>query len=111
MHTHEGALATAAPVVHEMVYGARRLAISRRRERIERYIADVVAQLPILAYDSVVAQWHAVERVRLESIGRTPPYLDGQIAAIAAVNGLVLVTANLRDYQQFQGLQVEDWRS
>jgi len=43
------------------------------------------------------------------SSGRNVPSADGQIAAIAAVNGLVLVTANKRDFRGFQGLRVESW--
>lgn len=35
---------------------------------------------------------------------------DGQIAAIARVNDLVLVTANMRDFRPFEGLSVQDWR-
>lgn len=104
--------ATAAPVVHELVYGFRRLPPSRRRTAIEEYINDfVLGQMTILSYDAAAAQWHAAERARLVGIGRTPPYLDGQIAAVAAVNGLVLVTFNLADFQHFSGLQIEDWRS
>lgn len=47
---------------------------------------------------------------RLEAIGRTPPFVDDQIAAITATNGLILVTSNTADFAPFDGLQVEDWR-
>jgi tRNA(fMet)-specific endonuclease VapC len=43
-------------------------------------------------------------------LGRPSPYADGQVAAIARVNDLVLVTANVKHYSQFLGLAVEDWR-
>jgi tRNA(fMet)-specific endonuclease VapC len=39
------------------------------------------------------------------------PYADGQIAAIAFVHALTLVTANVRDFRSVKGLHVEDWRS
>jgi len=42
-------------------------------------------------------------------VGQTPPYVDGQIAAIAAVNQLVLVTRNITDFENFQDLQLENW--
>jgi len=42
------------------------------------------------------ANWHAAERAGLVGTGRTRPYLDGQIAAIAVVN-LILVTNNTSD--------------
>jgi tRNA(fMet)-specific endonuclease VapC len=37
--------------------------------------------------------------------------VDGQIAGIAATNDLVLVTFNLRDFEIFQDLKLEDWRA
>ena len=87
-----------------------RLPESRRREAIERYLEDVVlASFPILDYDRATAEWHARERVRLEAAGKTPPFVDGQIAAIACVNDLVLVTANRADFRGFKGLRVESW--
>jgi len=84
--------------------------VSRRREAIERYLEDVVlASFPILDYDRAAAEWHARERVRLEAAGKTPPFVDGQIAAIACVNDLALVTANKVDFRGFKGLRVEGW--
>src|SRR2546428_68996 len=56
------------------------------------------------------AEWHARERARLASIGRTVPFADGQIAAVARVNDMVVVTANVGDFEVFRGVEVEDWR-
>lgn len=44
-------------------------------------------------------------------MGLTPPFLDGQIAAIAYVHDLVLVTSNVSDFQNFEGVDVVDWRA
>ncbi len=102
--------AIGAPVWHELRFGCARLPPSRRRERFEHYIDTVVlANFPILEYDREAADWHALERARLSALGRTPPFTDGQIAAIAHVNGLILVTGNSRDFEGFQGLRLEDW--
>jgi tRNA(fMet)-specific endonuclease VapC len=49
------------------------------------------------------------ERARLIPIGLTPSYADGQIAAVAAVNQLILVTRNVSDYQNFDELVIENW--
>ena len=101
---------TAAPVWHELQFGASRMRPSKRRRLIESYLVDVVrTTMPILPYDERAAHWHAVERARLVAAGRTPPFIDGQIAAIAVVNDLVLVTANIADYEPFDGLTVENW--
>ncbi len=67
--------------------------------------------LTVLGYDDAAAAWHASERARLTGSGKTPSFVDGQIAAIARVNALVLVTANVRHYESFEGLTIEDWRS
>lgn len=61
----------------------------------------------ILEYGRKEAEWHTQERARLAAIGRTPPFVDGQIAAIARQHGLILVTSNTRDSQLFEGLTLE----
>lgn len=77
---------------------------------IERYLNDVAAvSFPIVDYDLQASDWHALERARLAASGRTPPFVDGQIAAIARVNDLVLVTSNKSDFRGFRGLQVKSW--
>jgi tRNA(fMet)-specific endonuclease VapC len=105
-----GECAIAAPVWHELVYGASRLPAGKRRTALEEYLHGVVrASFPILAYDDAAAEWHGRERARLEEHGRTPPFVDGQIAAIAFVHGLVLVTANPKDFRRFADLDTADW--
>ncbi len=105
---HECAIAS--PVWHELTYGCRRLPRGKRRAALETYLKDVVlASFPVLAYDEIAAHWHGHERARLEASGKPAPYIDGQIAAIASVNDLVLVSANVKDFARFKGLVVEDW--
>ena len=107
-HGHECAIA--APVWHELTFGCRRLPAGRRRDALEAYLRDVVqASFPILPYDAAAAAWHGLERARLESLGRPAPYADGQIAAVAHANGLVLVTRNAADFARFKELEVENW--
>ena len=109
---HPGEMAIAAPVWHELRFGCERLPRSRRRKLLEGWLAEVVAPaLPVVPYDGAAAAWHARERARLGKAGRTPPFVDGQIAAIAATNDLVLVTANPKDVKAFRDLEVLDWRS
>ena len=110
LREHDGEIAIPAPVWHELRFGCARLVPSRRRNAIERYIEEVVlASFPVLDYDREAADWHALERARLGGAGRMPSFVDGQIAAIAFVNDLILVTANVRDFERFQGLQVQSW--
>lgn len=102
-------IAIPAPVWHEMVFGCARLAAARRRQALERYLDILATSLPVLPYDEEAAQWHARERARLEAEGKPPPFVDGQIAAIARARGLTLVTRNTADYARFDGVVVEDW--
>jgi len=107
---HDGKLATCSVVWHELCFGVARLAASKKRAAIEAYLDEAVRSiLPILPYDQETAAWHAQERARLSKRGRPPSAADGQIAAIASVNDLILVTANVKDFRRFKGLAVEDW--
>jgi tRNA(fMet)-specific endonuclease VapC len=111
LREHQTEIAIASVAWHELWYGCYRLPASTKRSVIETYLNNVVARaIPMLPYDQQAAQWHAKERARLAQIGRTPPFADGQIAAVAATNGLCLVTFNHDDYAAFRGLRLEDWR-
>jgi tRNA(fMet)-specific endonuclease VapC len=108
--THDGELATCSVVWHELRFGVARLPESEKRRALAAYLEEAIRPaLPILPYDEEAAAWHARERARLERRGHPPSAADGQIAAIAHVNELTLVTANLRDFRRFSGLRVEDW--
>jgi tRNA(fMet)-specific endonuclease VapC len=110
LHENGPECAIAAPVWHELTYGCRRLAPGKRRTALEAYLRDVVRiSFPVLPYEEAAAEWHGEERARLESVGRATPFVDGQIAAIAHVHGLVLVTLNTPDFAPFRGLTVENW--
>jgi tRNA(fMet)-specific endonuclease VapC len=101
--------AIAAPVWHELLYGCKRMPTGKRRDALQDYLADVVSTFEILPYDDLAAKLHAIERVRIEQSGTTAPFVDGQIAAIAQINELILVTGNVRDFAPFKALTVENW--
>ncbi len=106
---HDGELATCSVVWHELCFGAARLTASKKRIAIEAYLEEAVRTiLPILPYDQEAATWHARERARLSKRGRPPSAADGQIAAIASVNDLIVVTANAEDFRRFKDLVAED---
>lgn len=64
-----------------------------------------------LSFDDAAADEFGRIRAALEAAG-TPigPY-DMQIAAIALVHGLILVTHNVREFGRIAGLQIEDWEA
>lgn len=106
---HKSEVAVSSVVVHELLHGCLRLPESKRREYLRNYIYESVLNLPVFDYDLKAAQWHAQERVRLSQIGKTPAFVDGQIASIAYSNNLVLVTNNVSDFEFFNGLSIENW--
>lgn len=107
LQQHRDEIATSATVLHELYFGYHRLPASKKKAAIAAYLQQIVAAVPILPYDERAAQWHAEERARLYQ--KTPPFIDGQIAAVAAVNELILVTNNLADFKSFRGVKLEDW--
>ena len=110
MQLHQHEIVTAAPVWHEIHYSCQRLPVSRKREILETFLNDVLTpSVIVLPYDERAAEWHAKERARLSSSGQMPSFVDGQIAAITKVNGLILVTRNITDFKKFSGLKIENW--
>jgi tRNA(fMet)-specific endonuclease VapC len=111
MRVHAGQIAIAATTWHEALFGLHRMPEGARKQTVHDYLFDVVAPtVPILPYDEAAAEWHAQEQARLAAKGHRAPFADGQIAAVAKVHGLTLVTENARDFEPFEGLTVESWR-
>jgi tRNA(fMet)-specific endonuclease VapC len=109
---HGGECAISAQVWHELRYGVGRLPRGKRRDVLDAFLHEVVyPTLPILPYDERAAEWLADERVRLEKAGKHTAVVDGQIAAVAATNGIPLVSANIADFSVFKGLDVHNWMS
>lgn len=105
-----GSCAMASVTWHELRFGVGRLPRGKRQRELTEFLDEVILPtIPTLSYDERAAVWHAEERVRLEKIGKTPPFIDGQIAAVALTNGLPVVTANPKDFKIFKGLAVLNW--
>jgi tRNA(fMet)-specific endonuclease VapC len=105
---HQYELALPSIVWHELLFGFYRMPESGKRAILKDYLTTI--KWEIFSYDAACADWHARERARLTTLGKTPPFNDGQIAAIAATTGLTLVTFNVRDFSSFNGLSIVDWR-
>ena len=106
---HQQEVVIASVVWHELKYGLLRMPNSRKKQTLEGYLNQVVDHFPVLDYDCKAANWHASERARLSAKGQTASFVDGQIAAIAYVNNLTLVTSNLRHFRAFADLRIESW--
>ena len=103
-------IATSSITWHELSHGLALLAPSRKRDAIGAFIETLrQTELPVLPYTAEAAEWHAAERARLAAKGLTPPFADGQIAAIAHVHELTLVTRNVTDFKHFSGPRIHNW--
>jgi tRNA(fMet)-specific endonuclease VapC len=110
LERHQDEIATAAPVWHELLFGCLRLPVSRKRDMIETYLENVVLRnMDILPYDERSAEWHAQQRAKLSMQGKMPSFVDGQIAAIAWVHDMILVTRNTHDFKLFEDIRVLNW--
>jgi tRNA(fMet)-specific endonuclease VapC len=99
---HRSDLATASPVWHELLYGCALLPPGLRRQTLERYLHEALEpNLPVFPYDVAAAAWHAAERARLESKGKTPPSRTGKSPpSRASAGGPGDATSELRDLRR-----------
>lgn len=104
-------IAIAAFVVYELVRGVELLPDSLKRLKIKDYLESVLVKFPILPYTETAAKWQGEAVARLQILGKMPPFLDAQIAAIAKANNLTLVTRNVNDFVNFTDLTIENWFS
>jgi tRNA(fMet)-specific endonuclease VapC len=106
---HHAQIAIAAFVVYELVRGLELLPDSLKRSKINDYLESVLLKFPILPYTEAAAKWQGETVARLQLLGKTPPFVDTQIAAVAKANNLILVTRNVDDFSNFTDLSIENW--
>ena len=99
-------IAVCSVVKAELFYGAERTVDPAKTLASQRAFLDRFASL---AFDDRAASAAGTIRAKLAAQG-TPigPY-DQQIAAIALVNGLTLVTRNVREFERVEGLSIVNW--
>jgi len=95
-----------APVAGELWFGVEK---SAKVDENRKHVLALLAWLPSLPFDGEAARSCGAIRAYLARQG-TPigPY-DLQIAAIALVNDLILVTRNVREFKRVTKLRLEDW--
>jgi tRNA(fMet)-specific endonuclease VapC len=93
-------------VLTELLHGAVK---SARPEHNRREVERFSARLDVLAFDAAAADHAAEIRAALEREGRIIGSYDLLIAGHARSLGLVVVTANTREFARVQGLRCEDW--
>ncbi|HEV2354623.1 MAG TPA: type II toxin-antitoxin system VapC family toxin [Puia sp.] len=110
LERHKDEFGIASIVWHELVFGCNRLPLSEKRTLLGEFLSDLAnSSMPIFPYDAEAAAWHGEERARLTRLGLTPAFADGQIASIAKIHDVILVTNNIRNYRHFDKLKMENW--
>jgi tRNA(fMet)-specific endonuclease VapC len=92
--------------VFELWYGIEK---SKRRDNNIRALGTFLHPLQILSFDIEDAQVAAGIRARLERAGRPIGPYDCLIAAQAIRHGLILITANEKEFSRVSGLRFENW--
>ena len=95
-------------VLAELYYGASR---HPKSVEIRSDIDDFVGRLWVFPWDRAAADQYGDIRSHLERQGTPIGAMDMLIAAHARSLDAVLVTNNLRHFDQVPGLRVEDWDS
>lgn len=97
-----------AITVAEHTYGLAKKPQAVRLAQLVRAFLDLATVLP---WDRDAAQMLGPLRVELERIGRPIGAYDTLIAAHALSHRLILVTANVGEFERVDGLRVENWQA
>ena len=93
----------------EVAYG---LLLNPRLARRLKPVMDAFFEaIRVLPYDRKAAEATANARASLKRRGRPLRAYDVLIAGTALAYELALVTSNVREFKQVEGLRVEDWRA
>ena len=90
----------------ELAYGVGKSQTPEASAAKQQRFLKPFASLP---FDDAAAQEFGRIRATLEKLGKPIGAYDMQIAAIAVVHNLILVTHNTREFNRITWLQIEDW--
>jgi tRNA(fMet)-specific endonuclease VapC len=103
---HEGQMCISSITWGELVYGA------ERSSQPERNLADIeglAARLEVVSLDIQAATHFGQLRAELYRVGKPIGPYDMMIAGHARALGLILVTNNMKEFEQVPGLRLENW--
>lgn len=102
---HQNSLCTSIVVAAELRYGSQKKGSPELQSRIE----SLLRTIPVLSLDHPCDDSYGRIRVALEAKGQMIGGNDLWIAAHALALGLVLVTANLREFARVPDLSIVNW--
>lgn len=103
-------LVLSSPVAAEIRFGLERLvAGSRRRRLLEAEYGRIRAVVRWADWTEAAAELFGVHKAALVARGQLVEDMDVAVASVALSLGAAVATANVRHFQRFEGLTVEDW--
>lgn len=90
----------------ELAYGAEKSQTPDETAQKQVHFLSPYATLP---YDDLAAKEYGKIRAHLQKAGLVIGPYDMQIASIAVVHGLILVTHNTAEFNRIPWLSIEDW--
>ncbi len=104
----DAVVVTCSVVRGEIRYGIEKTPKGQRRQELEKQVAPLFTIIPCEPVPEVAGDHYALIKVARERKGLVLDENDLWIAATALSLGAVLVTRD-SDFQQIEGLHVEDW--
>ena len=103
---HDGQLCISSVTLMELIYGAEAsAAVARNLRDIEGF----AARLEVLPYNNDAASHTGQLRAELKKIGRPIGPYDEMIAGHARSLGLIVVTNNIKQFEQVPGIRLTNW--
>ena len=99
-------LATTAISVAELTHGANR---SLRKDENLASLDILLSSMLILPFDEVAGRIFGNLKAELEARGELLDDLDLQIASIAIVSKVPLITNNIKHFSRIDQLQIQNW--
>ena len=100
-------LSLSAITLAEIYYGIEKSPARKKARRTK--IEQIRSMLEIHPFDEHAAAKYGIIRVQLEKKGLVISERDLQIASIALVKRLCVVTHNTKEFNRVEKLRVEDW--
>lgn len=101
-------IAVSSITVMELCYGLQ--LNPQRAAKIEPILTSLLASVALLPFGNAEAEQAAQIRSLLKTTGQPIGAYDVLIAATALQHNLIMVTANVREFDRVPGLPVENWR-
>jgi tRNA(fMet)-specific endonuclease VapC len=99
-------ITSCSPVRAELMHGAEKYNDTVARRKL---VINALKKVTSLPFDDDCADRYGVIRHDLETRRCVIGPLDLQIAAIALVHDLTVVTGNVKEFSRIHGLKVENW--